>query len=158
MTQPVKGDRVCLPGGYRVYVSAPQSGRLHQTPADAREEAFLAAGQAEDGIAEVRGPDGYRERIDSAAVCASHGEQHRVALSRTRRDALRLAVEVLEEHAGASENPGAMTAAAAELDALIAACAGAGPSHNAGVAVWAAAIGATVMFLHGKHAVGCPAS
>ena len=42
-----------------------------------------------------------------------------VTIDRAHRDAIRLAAEVVEEHAGDSVDPAAMNGAASELDAIL---------------------------------------
>jgi hypothetical protein len=63
----ISGSRyceACIDDGYRVFVNGrPETEYLHDTAADARDEAFLVAEQTQDGVADVHGPGDYRERI-----------------------------------------------------------------------------------------------
>jgi hypothetical protein len=57
--------QACIDDGYFVYVHGRlETGYLHDTAADAREEALLVAEQVQDEPVEVRGPRHYRETID----------------------------------------------------------------------------------------------
>ena len=57
----------CIDDGYRVFVNGrPETEYLHDTAADARDEAFLVAEQTQDGVADVHGPGDYRERVELA--------------------------------------------------------------------------------------------
>jgi hypothetical protein len=61
--------QACIDDGYFVYVYGRlETGWLHDTAADAREEALLVAEQVHDEPVEVRGPRHYCEPIDGDAA------------------------------------------------------------------------------------------
>jgi hypothetical protein len=106
--------QACIEKAYRVFAIQCASDMLHDTAAAARGEAFLVAAQTE-GRAEIRGPGDYRERVELATARPGGGH----CFETIDRDALRLVIDTLEEHAGDSDNPGAMLDAAARLEAML---------------------------------------
>lgn len=77
--------QACIDDGYFVHVAGRrETGELHDTAKDARDEALLVAKQTLGAPVEVRGPSDYRERIDAAVGASNDDQQASVTAAETR--------------------------------------------------------------------------